>query len=192
MKKPFYLIFLFSILYGSSSGQENTLENQIMTCQIEIYQNAGFDLNKTIIDYETILIKNEVLMDKTGASYTSLLNRIITDENYQIDSLLSFYKVYPIFKVNRSDETKIRNCEIEQVNNYKNSNSKWIEIGKKIDSIGFGEGDASKISKILLGSLSDDDFEMDFYKLKTFLAIEMVNSKYGSRKLLPPIISNEN
>ena len=192
MKKTFYFILLFFVLSGSCFGQKNVVENNIITCQTEIYNKAGFDLNKIVIDYENILIENEILQDKTGASYSSLLNKIVTDENYQIDSLISFYDVYPLFKISESGKTKILNCETTQINNDKNNLSKWKKISKKIDSIKFGEGNVSRVSKIFLETLSKNDFEMNFYKIKTFLVIEMVNLKYGSRKLLPSAVSIKN
>ena len=174
-----------SFVICSSSIQESKVEDTIINCQNKIYNDFGLDIKKSINKYEQTLIKEGILEDCSGESYIALLNKIVIDESYQIDSIYAFFDVDPWFKVHDSIKNKIRDCENIQINNSENT-FKWIKIDKEIDSLIYAKIEPTSMSKLLLKNLTEDDFKIAFYKHKTFLAIEMINSKYGSRNIMMP------
>lgn len=187
MKKNI-LTLIYIGLICSCSAQKNLVENQIINCQNEIYRGVNYDLKKAINDYEILLIEGKLLEDNSGKSYITLLNRILANKNFQIDSLISFYDLDPWYKVNESIKTQIQACENNQVNH----STKWTRILTELDSIAMEENQPDPTFRILLDNLIESDFELYFYKLKTFLAIEMINSKFGERQPLPLILSEDN
>ena len=169
------------------SGQKYTLENRILDCHYKLFKNKSTDIRQTIKSQEELFIRENILTDSSGNSYIALLNKIINDKDFQIESSISIWEKDPIGDFERSELEEIMKCETKVLSNAEEGLYKWGIIVKKMDSLNPKVPKPEYIAKFLLSVLTKNDFENDFYKLKFFYVIEMVHTMNGGRQKLPPI-----
>jgi hypothetical protein len=159
----------------STSCNEKTvqLDDIFLECYDSKYQKEGFDIKTIIGDYEKILVKDGILKDNSGKSYLELYQKIVTNKNFRIKST-SFMEFDPLFKVDNVTKMDIFKCESEMTETAQKQDSKWHKVFGKTESQEIKEK-PELMYKAMVESLSNDDLNSYYFKLKMFNLFDMVN-----------------
>jgi hypothetical protein len=172
------------LLSTSCIEQPFQLDDIILQCYESKYKNEGYDIKSIIDDYETVLIQDNILKDGTGESYLELWTRIATNKDFPIASS-TFREFDPGQKVARETAISIFECESEMLASAKNKNTKWHKIINNFNSPGTAET-PDHVYQAMIETMSEEDFNSYYFRLKMFHLFDMANSTMGNRSLMPP------
>ena len=131
----------------------------------------GKQVKKYYKSYESLLISNGLLKDNSGKSYYALFEKILREK--LVDSKTNYSLIDSINGLNYSNiihSNKKCSDKIKSLKEYQNSNTYIFE--KRMDSIK-GNSEPEEAYEIILKTLDYNDFEIDFYKLRALLLLEM-------------------
>jgi|TARA_R110002051_G_scaffold88167_1_gene155372 hypothetical protein len=168
MKKIFYFLIILSI--GCSSKKER-IEVKIMECINNTKDENGIKIKESLELYENLLIKENILKNKSANSYRKLLVNFSKEKNIKIkidenDSLhLKIYKNR--YKVsNDVIFQKIFKCYMPLEKDFLKYNQ--IKINElKVVFLQLSKSNFSQdieMAKRSLKIITEEDFELEFYK----------------------------
>lgn len=171
MKRNLLVIVLMSIL---SSYSQNNIEKEFNDCYFNTMPDKGKKVKEYYLEYEKLLINEGILKDSSGVSYYHLFESILKEKLINLD--VKYSLIDSINKLNYSGLIHANEKCIEKIKSNKNYKySKSSIIKKKIDSLK-DNLDPEKVSEVFLTVFDYKDFELDFYKLKTLLMIDISKS----------------
>ena len=177
MKTTFLLI---SILLLTSCGEQATdLDVIISECYDAKYQEQGFDIRSIIDEYEKLLVAEDVLIDGTGKSYLEVLEKIASDQDYKITSP-AFQEFDPWNKVDRGIAVGVFECDRNMIQVEKEKDSKWNKLIAKLESPEIKEN-PELIYRAYTETLSEEDLNSYYFKLKMFHLFDMANAKWENK-----------
>jgi len=187
MKKLVLLNILLGILLISCSAQNERIENKIMECSYHSYADEGIQLKQLISDYQKLLIDEEILADDSGKSYRNVLQNIADGNDF--NKAPSKFFINELQKIDKPNTIKAQDCQkIIVIDSSLYDLSKLKGLEQAITNAQHSNDiQPSLIARDFLKVLSDEDFELDFYKLRTFFLFEMMNPNDGINRKLPKL-----
>lgn len=155
------------------------LDDIILKCYDSKYQKEGFDIKTIINDYEMLLVKEGILKDNSGKSYLEVYQKIATNKNFRIKSQ-TFMQFDPLFKVTNETKIAIFKCEAEMTETAQQQDFKWHKVFGKTESQQIKE-EPELMYQAMVESLSKDDLNSYYFKLKMFNLFDMVNAKWKNQ-----------
>lgn len=195
MKKESILIISF-LSFTFSFSQDRKIEEIYNDCYFNSMPENGKEVKKLYKNYESLLISRKVLKNNSGKSYFNLFKKVTSGEF--IDDKTNYSLIDSVNKLNYSNliHSNLKCTEkIKALSDYKKSNTYLLE--QRMDSIK-EDFNIEKAYEIFLKTMSEKDFEIDYYKLRVLLLIEKTNyeiPKYSEERIdksLKISLSNEN
>ena len=169
MKRVLALILIF--LSFSCNSQDRKIEKIYNDCYFNSMPDNGKQVKEYYKTYEKLLISVGLLKDNSSESYYKLFKKVLTEK--LADTVTNFSLIDTINKLNYSDIVLFNvKCteKIKALKEYKNSNTYILE--KRIDSIKDNLS-PEKQSKIILKTYDQRDFEIEYFKIRALLILEM-------------------
>jgi len=161
-------ILLILILIGLSSCQSNKTkpESEILSCIHESSSDKGDGIKNKLYEFEKVLISQGFLENDSGKSYKAIFAKISNYQNViEYSNLDGIIKSMP--KMSKQELEIIYSCGNKYSWSYTHGNKELekvlMELMQKNSSVS-----AVEIAEAMISNLSDEDFENDFYKLKTY------------------------
>lgn len=176
MKKlKLFTLLLFASIYSIYSQPER-IENRLMECWYNSYDDE-LKARQSIINYENFLVKEGVLEDNSANSYMSFLQNFAErNESIKMPSKLFYLEVQ---KLKRLNIKKYEEChKMVLIDTLDYDLSKLLAVGEAISS----DNRPHIIARDILKVLSHDDLEIDYYKLRTFLLLSIIDTQAGLSK----------
>ncbi|MBO0324387.1 hypothetical protein J0X14_18915 [Muricauda sp. CAU 1633] len=185
-KQLLIIIFISSVTFAFS--QNERIEIQLQNCTYEQIEDNGKELKNEIKEFENYLIKKKILIDSTGKSYINLFKKIEKENDVEFDYNYSFTD--SIQEIIIQDVYKQMDCQVDLINSDNYLNTKVYKLQTVIDSIKtYGDIMPSNIASGILSVLDEKDFELEYYKIKTFVLLDATNTTSGITQTL---VKNEN
>jgi biopolymer transport protein ExbD len=173
MKNIFYFLFLLLI---SCSPKKERIEDKLFDCSITASKKDNKDLLKRLKNYESELIKNKILKDNSAKSYRNIIVKIANEKDYSFDVPESISE--NILKVGDSAYYIGIDCQKKILSDsLKYDFNKFLKFQESIKKSMY-ENDLSPqiIAKNYLSVLTEDDFELNYYKSRIILVLSLQNS----------------
>ena len=173
MKEKLSIIIIIFTFFISNS-QEREIEKIYSDCYFNAMPENGKDVKIIYKKYEELLISEGILADSSAKSYYELFKKVIAEKF--IDTKTEYPLIESINKLDYSDliHSNIKCTEkIKELKKYRNSNTFLLE--KRMDSIK-ENFDTEKASEVFLKTFSQKDFEIEYYKFRALLILEMNKS----------------
>jgi len=186
-------IFLGLIFFLSGCAQTDydyKLENIILDCFYQHHKDNNIDVKNTIDKIENVLIKHNILLDKTGESYIRVIEQIRDNNDLKLanpeliaDINSIGYIPSSVFCRDSTYASKIDSADL--------ANSKFKYVIGIFDSIQV-KGDISPtlIAEEILEVFNARDFENDYYRTIGLVMfsnmIKMNDYESGLARKLPP------
>ena len=175
MKNLLNLLVVF--LVACSPAQER-IENKLTQCSYHSFEDGGAQFQELMLDYENLLIKEGLLMDKSGASYRRMLSQLSEGNNVKGKALYSFIEQWS--GLEKREEFDMQNC-IQQIlsdsTQYKSHTYLKFQATMEKEVTLFGDFQPELLATKMLGILSAKDLELDFYKFRVFFLLDMAFTK---------------
>jgi|TARA_B110000037_G_C16981111_1_gene449051 hypothetical protein len=187
MKEILSIIIIFFAVFVSNS-QEREIEKIYSDCYFNAMPENGKEVKKYYKIYENLLISKDFLKDNSGKSYYELFEKVMTEKfvdtktNYSLIDSINTLNYSNLVHANEKCTEKIKSLK-----KYKNSNTFLLE--KRMDSIK-EEFDLKNASEVFLKIFDYRDFEIEFYKLRVLLVLEM-NKSVAEFEIETPKYSKE-
>ncbi len=190
MKINILLNIIIGLLFTSCVAQGNRIESIIMECYYQAFADNGKELKTLISDYEALLIKEKILTNKSGKSYRQVLQKIA--DRKEFGKVPSTFFSAELLKIKKPDLEKIKECQkiiVKDSSLYDMSKLKGLE---QIENAQYSRDlKPSLIAKDILKILTEDDFELDFYKSRIFLLFSLIDTDAGVSGQLPEMEENQ-
>jgi biopolymer transport protein ExbD len=176
MKKTLLLNIILIFLFSSCNSQTERAEIKIMECFYQSYPDNGTQLKQLISEYEKLLIDEKIIESNSGESYRSILKNIADGIESSKTPSKSF--VEQIKNIEKPDSLTIQKCQqtvASDSSTYDMTKLKMLETAM-MNVQSAGDLQPELIAESILNVLTKEDFELDFYKLRTFFIFEMLNS----------------
>lgn len=179
MKKNFLLNIIFLLLLTSCSSQDERMEKELMECYYQTYSDNGAELKKLISDYQALLVREKVMADSSAQSYLNFYKKVANEQEFEHVPSKSFLAELqnieqPNGMINRECQTRV----LADSTSY-NTNKIFI-LEDAISSVQeAGNLNPSLVAKQILTFLNEDDFELQYYRLRTLFLFDMLNVDYG-------------
>ena len=170
-------------------AQNDRIENELMDCYYQSFEDKGKAFRALISDYENRLINQRLLADNSGESYRDFLDQI-AHENHTAPS--TFFTLIPLNmdELILEEAQKCRQMIMKDSTAY--NSSKLNRLEKVITEAQESKNiQLSLIAKELLTVLSVRDFKLDFYKVRIFMFLHLMNPDTGLRRQLSDSKENE-
>ncbi|MCA0133556.1 hypothetical protein [Winogradskyella alexanderae] len=173
MKIKFLYIMALLMLSISCNEKSVQLNDIFLECYDSKYQKEGVEIKTIINDYEKLLVKDGILKDNSGKSYLEVYQKIASNKNFRIQSR-RFMEFDPLFKVDNETKMAIFKCEVDMTELAQQQDSKWHKVFGKTKSQEIKEN-PELMYQTMVESLSKDDLNSYYFKLKMFNLFDMVN-----------------
>lgn len=169
-------------------SQVISVENQLQNCLYESFSDRGKSIKREINEFEIFLIDKNILEDSSGKSYIEIYRKIIEIDDISFDFNYSFKDSIQNSQAFNMD--KIIDCQTKLLNSSKFNNSKPYKLKIVLDSLNeSGNISPSIVSKGILSVLDKEDFELEYYKFKALIMLDVTNSNVSlSKKWVKPDI----
>ena len=170
MKKIILTLLIFGMLTISCKKQAERVETKIMNCIYESYEDQGVAFKEAFSDFEQLLITEKILEDKTGSSYKAFFEKIVIDNEFNYNPSQSFAN--KIMEIRMPQNESFINCQSELRKELKKETELRVVLDSILTTETFG---ASEVAKGFLMVFDEEDFELDYYKMNTFLFFDTIN-----------------
>ena len=163
-----------------------------MDCSYQAFADNGKAFRTLITDYENLLINEKILADNSGKSYRQVLQKI-ADGN-EFNKVPSKFFTDELQKIDKPDREKAQECQkiiVKDSTSYNMSKLKGLEQAIT-NAENSNDIQPSLIAKDILKVLSEDDFELGFYKVRTFFLFNLIEPDSGISRRLPENEENQN
>jgi biopolymer transport protein ExbD len=162
-----------------------------MDCSYQSFADNGIAFKKLISDYENLLINEKILADKSGKSYRQVLKDIADKKEF--NKIPSKFFADELQELEKADLEKAQECKkiiLQDSAKYDMTKLKGLE--QAFDKAQYsGDLQPALIAEDILKVLGDKDFELDYYKLRTFLFFSVIDTSSGINEKLPEFASNQ-
>lgn len=181
------VLYICILVFFNSSCKKQTfqVDDIIVQCYDSKYQEEGYDIKTIIEDYEKLLVKDGVLKDDSGKSYLQVYQKIASDKDFRIKST-TFQEFDPWNKADKQIAMAVFMCEYDMIESAKEKDPKWLRIFSNYESPESVEN-PDLIYQAMVESLSENELNSYYFRLKMFHLFDMVNSKWGNRSLKPSV-----
>ncbi len=191
MLKSLLTYCLISFFITPFYAQDERIESKIMECSYQAFADGGKELKKLIYDYEMLLIDEGFLEDSGGGSYLNVIENLAKNNGY--DKFPSKFFPTELQKIEKPDIDKTLECQkLMSIDTVSYNNSKLKTFEQSIDKIiNSNDISTSLVAKEFLKILSEEDFELDFYKFRTFFVFTIIETNSGVNRKLPKTYANQ-
>ena len=187
MKRLVYILIL--LIFQLAFSQNEFIEKITLECYCEPFEKVGVDIIKELDKYETHLIQNGFLKDRSGRSYLTYFKNVVKSNRLSAVSLDSIKSaiVKADFLTNYNKECVLRKFE-DQGNLLDNiflKTTKLHKLSVVLKSINYEEQFFSSYANEILQILDEEDFEKPLYKTY-FLHMIFVESSIHVNDLVLP------
>jgi hypothetical protein len=191
LKKSILYLF-FGITTAFCFGQKERLENRMMECIYQSFTDNGKAFKTQLSEYQKLMIEDGVLADSSGKSYRNIFKTIVELGELKKTPSKSFLEVFN--DIEKPDRDKRSQCqEAISQDSSKYDFSKVIQLRQAMYTMQDSKNlELSETMSNMLTVLSDEDFELDFYKMSTFIMLEIMNTNIdsGITRKLPETIEH--
>lgn len=182
MKKLTFTFLIFGIFTIFCYSQTLRVEDKLMNCLYQSYEDNGTKFKKTLTEFEQLLINEKILKDSSGKSYVAIFEKIIEENDFNYNPSKSFFDLIMAIGIPQSESFVICQSELKESEFIKSN-----ELQKVLDSLKESDNfSPSTVANGILTVLNSRDFELDYYKMSVFFLFDMisyVNDDGLSRKL---------
>ncbi|MEL0653314.1 biopolymer transporter ExbD [Algibacter sp. TI.3.09] len=186
MRQTLVITFLFISLFYSCGIQTERIENKLMECNNQKFDDNGKQLKELISDYESNLIKANIISDNSGKSYLKTISEISNGIEPKEKPFYSFGEMLNGIEKKQNSTSNV--CLQTVISDSTKYDSKtFVRFQSTLENAIRNAGDlkiellATEISNVLL----EKDFELDFYKMRAFLLFDMLGPHNGINKVVP-------
>ena len=182
---------MIGFLFTSCVAQNNRIEDKIMDCSYQSFADGGKEFRSLLADYEGLLINEGILADNSGKSYRQVLQNIANGKN--LDKAPSKFFTDELQKIEKPDLEKAQECQKIIVRDSASYNFSKLEGLEQafMTSQNSNAIQPSLLAKDILKILSEEDFEIDFYKVRIFFLFNLIEPDSGVNRRLPEIDNNQ-
>jgi len=186
MKQTLVITFLFISLFFSCGIQTERIEDKLMDCNNQSFVDGGKQLKELITDYESNLIKANIISDNSGKSYLKVISQISKGIEPKEKPYYSFGEMLNGIEKNQNSTS---NTCLQTVlsDSTKYDFKKFLGFQNSLENAIRNAGDLriELLATEFSSTLSEKDFELDFYKMRAFLLFDMLRPYNGINKALP-------
>ncbi|MFI2742750.1 ExbD/TolR family protein [Zhouia sp. PK063] len=184
--KKFLALFIILTLTTFCGGQKERIETQLMNCFYSSCPNNGKQFKNLIIDYEKLLVTEGIMDNAKGKDYVLIYKRLADQHDFERSPSKSFLTEWQ--KLPKPNIKAVQLYQLKLINTEEYKNSKAARFDIFMDSIRTsGNAKASTIASGILSILSEEDFELDYYKLKTLFVLDLIAPKTKIDLRLPEL-----
>ncbi|RUA12799.1 MAG: hypothetical protein DSY83_13515 [Flavobacteriia bacterium] len=178
MKIPILSFLAVIISISSCSSQEERIESKLMECTFQSYPDEGIEFKNLIANYQALLVKEGVLRDTTGESYRNIFKKLAEGNGF--DKQPSTYFFIEHKNINPPDFDKKQLCQEKVISDSsKYDTTKLFLFQHAFAPNNPNSSRASTIAKEVVNILTDEDFELTYYKLHAFLIFSYIDTDFG-------------
>jgi biopolymer transport protein ExbD len=179
MKKNFLLHLIILLLFASCSSQNKRIETELMECYYQTYSDNGAELKRLISNYQSLLVKEKVIADSSAKSYLNFYQKIAEEKEFEHVPSKSFLtELQNIEKPNGMINRECQSRVLADSSSY--DTNKIFILEDAISSVQeAGDLSPSLVAKQILTVLTEEDFELEYYRLRTLFLFDMLNVDYG-------------
>lgn len=162
-----------------------------MDCSYKSFSDNGKALKALIFEYENLLIKEKYLADSSGKSYREILQKISNGNLF--DKTPSKFFSVELKKIEKPNLEKLQTCQeiiAKDSSFYNLSKLKGLEQ-VIINAQNSRDLQPSHIARDILKVLTEEDFELEFYKMRTFFLFSIVDTNSGLSQMLKELPKEE-
>ena len=175
-----WVVYLFLGMFTTAGfAQNERAEVKFMECAYQVYSDNGATLHQLMISYENLLIEEGIMADGSGVSYRNIYKGIVTKNAFEKVPSQSF--IDKMMQLKPDDIDKGDDCIktlMVDTDNYDLSKMEGLEMAVNNSENSFNL-EPGKMAEEVLSILSAEDFELDYYKMRTFMLFEMMNHNLG-------------
>lgn len=172
MKRIFLSLILLILISACSSNKEK-VENILMDCIYNSYDDNGNALKKAIYDYETLLIEQGFITDRTGKSYKSAFKAIQQSEGLKQKPSITFQGF--ISNIPSPNIESTIHCENILMDSTKYDYSTIRSIDKVMQKhITASDLKPETLAVDILSVLTEEDFEHDYHKMRLYTMLNLM------------------
>jgi len=179
MKKNFLLNIIILLLFTSCSSQDDRMEKKLMECYYQTYSDNGAELKELISNYQRLLVEEQVMADSSAKSYLNFYQKLADEKEFEHVPSKSF--LTELQNIEKPNGMINRECQTNVLADSSSYDTNKIFILEDAISSVQEAGDLSPslVSKQILTVLNEEDFELDYYRLRTLFLFDMLNVDYG-------------
>ena len=175
MKIKLLVTGLLTLSIMSCNDKPFQIDEVLLQCYETTYKDKGYNIKTIIKDYESVLVKEGVLNDDSGKSYLQVIQNIYSDSDFRI-SAPNFQDIDPFFKLDNKIKMDVIECEREMIELANQTDSKWAKLSGNFQSQETNKN-PKQMYEDMVASLSENDLNSYYFKLKMFRLFDMVNPK---------------
>src|SRR5690554_3590067 len=168
MKTNLLLLILSSFLF-TSCDKEKRIEELIMECSYDAFEDNGVYFKKVISDYEALLIKDKFLADNSAKSYIQAIQNIANEKEFEkTPNKFHFQNLQEFDNINLE---KLKSCADLLTDSTQYDVAKIFVYKNAINEVFSNTGNVQPalLAENMLEILTEKDFELDYYKINAFL-----------------------
>jgi biopolymer transport protein ExbD len=171
MKKLIFTYLTFGIFTISCNSQILRVEDKLMNCIYQNYEDNGTQFKKALTEFEQLLINENILKDNSGKSYVAIFEKIVEENDFNYNPSISFLD--KIIDIGMPQSESFIKCKSElKESEFLKSN----ELQKVFDSLKESDNfSPSSVAGGILIVLNDRDFELDYYKMSVFFLFDTIS-----------------
>jgi len=171
MKKLIFTYLTFGIFTISCNSQTLRVEDKLMNCIYQNYEDNGTKFKKALTEFEQLLINEKILKDSSGESYVAIFEKIVEENDFNYNPSKSFLD--KIIDIGMPQSESFIKCQSElKESEFIKSN----ELQKVFDSLKESDNfSPSTVAKGILTVLNSEDFELDYYKMSVFFLFDTIS-----------------
>ena len=187
MSKLNLMAFIICLLMVTSCSPEKVrVEEVIMECIYKSYDDNGRAFKKAIQGYETLLVEQNIIKDKTGKSYKETLMALAQDNNFKNRPSISFNSF--IGDIGSLDSESYLECQKTLIDTSNYDSSRFTIINKVVEKhMTSSDLNINLILSDIGTSLTEEDFDFDYYKIQTFKILDLFELDKGLLRTLPKV-----
>ena len=182
MKTKILLNIIIGLISINCFAQSKRVENEFMECTYKSYADNGKSFKELISNYEKLLIKENILKNSSGKSYRQIYQKIADGKEFK--NIPSTFFSQELQKIDQPDLDKFQECQnilAQDSSDYDMSKVQgWEQIISSVSES--GDLEISLIGDHILKLLSEKDFELNFYKIRTFFLFSVIDIFSGSSR----------
>ena len=178
MKIKFFIFFLTLVILSPCVAQSTRIEEKLMDCTIRSYEDGGAEFQNLINTYESLLIDEGFLVDGTAKSYYDIFIKLANGGGFEKEPSKFFFPEQR--KIKQGNRYKIHECQkLAMADTLNFESGKLQRFLSVFDPKNPKNSTKSSIAQEILKILDETDFELSFYKIKTFLLFSWIDTDSG-------------
>ena len=184
------LLVVAVFIFNASYSQNYSIEEQVLNCIYDSGKEVGLDLETEFLEFKKYLINEEVLSNDIGDSYFQIYQGIASKgrvsnyfEYFLIDTLILHAKEFEFGFLELQNIQANCIASARNVDSIAYTESKLNRLSIAMDSLQkLGNIHLGVIARVITNILTPLDFEHDYYKMVTMLALAMTADVVSYKK----------